>query len=87
MKVYVLTLVNVSTIDTEINGEYNNKVFSNYEDAKKELKEWKDGEYEIMAEENGQEVVIEKDEEDYVYMTWHNGQEGEIIEIKELELS
>ena len=87
MKVYVLTLVNVSTIDTEINGEYNNKVFSNYEDAKKELQEWKDGEYEIMAEENGQEVVIEKDEEDYVYMTWHNGQEGEIIEIKELELS
>ena len=87
MKVYVLTLVNVSTMDTEINGEYNNKVFSNYEDAKKELQEWKDGEYEIMAEENGQEVVIEKDEEDYVYMTWHNGQEGEIIEIKELELS
>ena len=87
MKVYVLTLVNVSTIDTEINGEYNNKVFSNYEDAKKELQEWKDGEYEIMAEENGQEVVIEKDDEDFVYMTWHDGQEGEIIEIKELELS
>lgn len=87
MKVYVLTLVNVSTMDTEINGEYNNKVFSNYEDAKKELQEWKDGEYEIMAEENGQEVVIEKDDEDFVYMTWHDGQEGEIIEIKELELS
>ena len=87
MKVYVLTLVNVSTMDTEINGEYNNKVFSNYEDAKKELQEWKDGEYEIMTEENGQEVVIEKDEEDFVYMTWHDGQEGEIIEIKELELS
>ena len=87
MKVYVLTLVNLSTIDCDINGEYNNKVFTDYEDAKKELKEWKDGEYEIMAEENGQEVVIEKDEEDFVYMTWHDGQEGEIIEIKELELS
>lgn len=87
MKVYVLTLVNVSTMDTEINGEYSNKVFSNYEDAKKGLQEWKDGEYEILTEENGQEVEIETDKEDYVYMTWHNGQEGEVIEIKELEVN
>ncbi len=87
MKVYVLTLVNVSTMDTEINGEYNNKVFSNYEDAKKELQDWKDGEYNIMSEENGQEVEIETDEEDFVYMTWLDGEEGEIIEIKELEVN
>lgn len=87
MKVYVLTLVNLSTIDTDINGEYNNKVFSNYEDAKKELQEWKDGEYETLTE-NGKEVLIIKtEEEDFVYMIWNDGEEGEIIEIKELEVN
>lgn len=87
MKVYVLTLVNLSTIDTDINGEYNNKVFSNYEDAVKAFKEWKDGEYETLTE-NGKEVtIIKTEEEDFVYMIWNDGEEGEIIEIKELEVN
>ena len=88
MKVYVLTLVNLSTIDTDINGEYNNKVFTDYETAKKELQEWKDGEYKILTEEDGQDVTISETEEgDFVYMTWHDGEEGEMIDIRELEVN
>ena len=87
MKVYVLTLVNLSTTDSGINGEYVNKVFSDYEKATMELKKWKNDEYKIMTEDSGRKVTIETDEEDYVYMTWLDGEEGEIIEIKELEVN
>ena len=87
MKVYVLTLVNFSNIDTDINGEYDNKVFSNYDDAIKALKEWKEREYETLTE-NGQEVVTTiTEEEDFVYMIWNDGEEGEMIDIRELEVN
>ena len=85
MKVYVLLSLNLSTMDGGVNGEYDSKAFSDYENAKKELQEWKKELYSLFGKEN--KFSIETDEDNFVYMTWDNGKEGVILDIRELEVN
>ena len=82
MKLFTVVFVSLSQ-DPECNGAIDVKSFFSEEEAKKCFAKWKEEEIRYQKEENGNEFVIEQDDEDIFHMSWCGGNEALKISLHE----
>ena len=83
IEVFLLTLVNLSASDAEVNGEYFSKLYKSHDNAVSKLNEWllrDKREYETNH--RGCIASIERVSDEFAYLWFNPPYEGIVFEVK-----